>query len=323
MKLGVIGLGIMGRQHARIIKQLEDVHLVAVCDRSPENRDWGEQRLNVPTSADWRDLLDRRIDAVVNALPTKLHFEVTRQCLASGLHVLVEKPLAAQLEQAKQLEALARAQGLTLMVGHVERFNPAIQTLKTVIDSGRLGTLINMSARRVGIARPTIPSANVAIDLATHDLDIFSYLSGQPGSLLHASGSAIESNVLEDHVDLILEFGGTVASAQANWVTPVKIRRLSITGSRGLAEVNYIDQSIQLFESFPEVIKGTPRDFFAVSKESSPSSLPVRRREPLQLELRHFAECIRHGVAPVSDAASTTPALALAIEATSRIRESG
>jgi UDP-N-acetylglucosamine 3-dehydrogenase len=146
---------------------------------------------------------------------------------------------------------------------------------------------------------------------------------GRDGKLLLAAGSSIASNQLEDHIDIVIRYGETIASIQANWITPVKIRRLSLTGTKGFLEADYINQSISIFESVPELIKGVPWDFFAVSTESEPTRIDVDPREPLRSELEHFLACIRTGAPPLSDALSATRALALAIDATNATRGVG
>jgi UDP-N-acetylglucosamine 3-dehydrogenase len=316
LRIGLLGLGVMGRQHFRLIPGLDDANLVAVCDESIEASEWVATNSSVPVFDDWRKLLTLEIDAIVNALPTGFHYEVTRAFLENGIHVLVEKPIATSVPEAEQLADIATRHGVVLMVGHVERFNPMVEALRQLIASDRLGSIVSVSARRVGVARPTVPFANVVLDLAIHDIDVLAYLLNTCGRLLLATGARLGSNLLSDHADLMVRYGSATASIQANWITPVKIRRLTVTGTSGFVEADYVDQTIRLFETVPEVIKGTPSDFFAVSRESDALDIRVPRYEPLLAELEHFVTCIRAGSTPRTDAASATEALALAVEAT-------
>ena len=321
LDVAVLGLGMMGRQHARILSGQEGTRLVAVCDRSAEARAHAESHLpSMPRAGDWEEVLAMGPDAVVNALPTASHFEVTRAFLEAGIHVLVEKPLATSIDEALRLAEIAREHGVILMVGNVERFNPAVNVIKQVIEWGRLGDIISASARRVGVARPAVPTVNVALDLAVHDIDILSYVLGEDGRLLLAAGAAMGPNRLEDHADLVIRYGQTVATFQANWMTPVKIRRLSLTGTEAFLDVDYIKQTVQIYETTAEVVKGRPWDFFAVARETEAADIPVPHREPLAEELRHFADCVRNGGQPRTDPESATKALALAIEATNSMR---
>lgn len=310
----------MGRQHARILSELPGVELVAVCDASAEARDWASATFDVPTYDDWRQLAETELEAVVNALPTPEHFETTKAFLELERDVLVEKPIAATPAEGDALVELAERSGRLLMVGHVERFNPAIRALRAEIENGTLGDVVNISSRRVGVARPVAPRTNVVIDLAIHDIDICSFLLRAQGRLVFASGVALGSNQLEDHTDLLLRYGDTVASLQANWITPVKIRRLTVTGVGGFAEVDYLTQSLRIFKGVPSVFKGSVWNFFAVAHESEPVNVDIERVEPLRAELEHFVSCIRSGENPVGDARHAAQALALAMQATDVIR---
>ena len=316
IRVAVLGLGVMGRQHLRILSDLGGAEVLAASDAASSS----DVAAQVPILADWREVLELRPDAVVNALPTGLHFEVSQAFLDAGIHVLVEKPIATTVREARELSTSADRAGVVLMVGHVERFNPVVETLRGLVRDGRLGRIVSASARRVGVSRPAIPHANVALDLAIHDIDVLAYLLENDGRLLLSVGSTIGSNQLEDHVDLTIRYGETIASIQANWITPVKIRRLELTGTKAYVQVDYIRQSVKIFETIPELIKGTPWDFFAVSQESKGVEIVVPSSEPLRRELEHFLECIRLGATPMSDVRSATKALALAIEATDAAR---
>jgi UDP-N-acetylglucosamine 3-dehydrogenase len=306
----------MGRQHARVLGKLETAALVGICDCSGEARVRAETH-GVEVVERWEDVLRLRPDAVVNALPTRLHFEVTSALLDEGLHVLVEKPIATAAVEARAMIDLARRRGVVLMVGHTERFNPVVLALREHLASGHLGRIVSMSARRVGVGRPAVPSVGVAVDLAIHDLDVFSYLvGGATGELVFAAGAALHENLVEDHVDVVARYGDTLATLQANWITPVKVRRLNVTGTKGVAEVDYLLQSLQVFDSAPALIQASPANFFAVSRESEPVQVPIRAREPLVCELEEFVSAIREGRDPVVPATDAAKALELAIEAT-------
>jgi UDP-N-acetylglucosamine 3-dehydrogenase len=320
LRVAVLGLGNMGTQHLRVLSQTDGACLVGACDQSVEACRVAASHAGVSTFSDWESVLALRPDAIVNALPTNDHFEVTKTFLEAGTHVLVEKPIATSVDEAVTLTEIADSAGLLLMVGNVERFNPVVRAAKELIDSNRLGRIMSVAARRVGVGRPAVPRVNVALDLAIHDIDILSFLLGREGRLLLAAGAMMDANRVEDHVDLVFDYGGIVATIQANWITPVKIRQLMLTGTQGFAEVDYIDQTIKVYESAPQRIKGRPWDFFAVSQESEPLRLRVERREPLVEELEHFLACVRTGHRPLTDAESATKALALAVDATYSMR---
>jgi UDP-N-acetylglucosamine 3-dehydrogenase len=314
--IAVAGLGAIGRQHARLLSESARFQIVAVCDANPTVRDEFAELLQVPAVEHFEQLLEFQPIAVVNALPTHLHYESTRVFLENGLHVLVEKPIASSVEEANELAKMAEDVDRVLLVGQVERFNAGVVALKEQIESGRLGEIISVVSRRVGTARPAVPHANVALDLAIHDVDAIRFMLGTPGELITSFGSSIGENRLEDHVDLVLRYGETFCTVQANWITPVKIRRLSVTGTKATAELDYITQQLAIFEMVPEVIKGNPWDFFAVSQQSDAVEIPVTKSEPLRAELDHFARCIAEGEAPMVTAKEATDALALVAAAT-------
>jgi UDP-N-acetylglucosamine 3-dehydrogenase len=311
----------MGRQHVRVLSEMPGARLVTAVDAAEEARARVEQNLAVSTTNDWRRALDRDVDAVVNALPTPDHYDVTRALLEAGKHVLVEKPIAVAADEAADLVATAARTDRVLMVGHVERFNPAIQAARRLLLDGAIGEPVTVAARRVGVARPIAPKTDVVIDLAIHDIDICGHLlPHEQGRLAFASGRALGANQLEDHADLVLRYGETVAVVQANWITPVKIRRLTITGTSGLLDVDYLEQSLRLFRGAPEVFEGPLWNFFAVARESNPEEVPVARYEPLRAELEHFVGRVATGDTSTDEARQSAQALTLAIGARNVIR---
>jgi UDP-N-acetylglucosamine 3-dehydrogenase len=311
----------MGRQHVRVLSELDDAEIVAAVDASGEARDRVERNLAVPTRADWRTVVESDAEAVVNALPTPDHYEVTKTLLEAGKHVLVEKPIAVTAAEAEELVLLAGEVDRVLMVGHVERFNPAVRAVRDLLRTGELGDPVTLATRRVGIARPVAPRTDVVIDLAIHDIDIAGHLlPNEQGRLVFAAGRTLGANQLEDHADVVLRYGATVAIVQANWITPVKIRRLSVTGTAGLAEVDYLEQSVRVYRGAPEVFGGPLWDFFAVARESEAHVVPVERREPLRAELEHFLERVRTGDTGLAEARQAAQALSLALAATTLIR---
>jgi UDP-N-acetylglucosamine 3-dehydrogenase len=321
VRIAVAGLGSMGRQHVRVLGSMGDVDLVGAADLSADARRRVEENASVQTTDDWQSLLEGPADAVVNALPTTEHYEVTRLLLEAGKDVLVEKPIAVTSAEAEELVSLAKHLDRVLMVGHVERFNPAVEALRGVLERGEIGDVVTIAARRVGIARPVAPRTDVLIDLAIHDIDVCAYLLPKTqGRLIFASARALWGNQLEDHADLALRFGDSIATVQANWITPVKIRRVTVTGTAGLADVDYLEQSLRVYRGVPEVFEGPLWNFFAVAHESEPEEVRVPRDEPLRRELRHFVDRVQNHDTSVDGARQAAQALALAVEARNVIR---
>ena len=321
VRIAVAGLGVMGRQHVRVLSELPGVELVGVADASESARQGVEEHVSVAAVADWTELLESPADAIINALPTPEHHQVTKAFLEAGKHVLVEKPIALTSAEAEDLVLTADRVGRLLVVGHVERFNPAVRGLRGLIERGELGDIVTIAARRVGIARPVAPQTDVVVDLAIHDIDVCSYLLPESqGRLAFASGRALWGNQQEDHADLVLRFGDAVAIVQANWITPIKIRRVTVTGTEGLADVDYLEQSLRIYRGAPEAFAGPLWDFFAVARESEAHEVGVERGEPLRGELQSFVDRVRDGDTSLAEARQAARALALALEARATIR---
>ncbi len=298
LKTCVIGVGNMGRHHARVYKSIDECKLVAVADISAEARDVALQ-YKCKYYSDYMEMLESEdVEAVSICTPTSLHKEVAIDCINLGKHVLIEKPISSTVEDGEGILNLARKKGIHLTVGHIERFNPAVQRLKMIMKEG-LGDPISILARRVGIFPPQIKDANVIVDLAVHDIDVFNYLLEDPPTEVYAKSGVALNGGREDHAIIILSYEGTDCVVQVNWITPVKVRELSITGTKGYAELNYITQELRIFESSYERSYDSFGDF--VLKFGTPKETPieVERVEPLMAELSHFIACIEGREQPI------------------------
>jgi UDP-N-acetylglucosamine 3-dehydrogenase len=321
IRIGVVGLGVMGQQHVRVLGELSQFELVAVADpRIAEighRFDGGGQLVR---RVDPGDLLNDELEAVVIASPTSWHVAQAELFLRNGIHVLVEKPIAIDVTSANEMASAASASGAALLVGHIERFNPAIDTLQALLANGDLGRILSISARRVGVARPALPSTNVIIDLGIHDVDIIQMLTGERPAIVGASGGTLPGNQLEDYAFLMLSYGKVAAAVEANWVTPLKSRRLSVTGSGGFVDLDYVRQEVTVYEGRVNPVEGTKEEFNAIWQTAEPRSLFVEQGEPLKRELAHFAECVRGASVPGVSTEEAIAALAACQDATDRIR---
>jgi UDP-N-acetylglucosamine 3-dehydrogenase len=232
----------------------------------------------------------------------------------------VEKPIAVDVASATEIATTASASGASLLVGHIERFNPAIETLRDLLSNGELGRILSISARRVGVARPALPSTNVIIDLGIHDVDVIQMLTGKSPTVLGASGGALPGNLLEDFAFLMLSYGNVAAAVEANWITPLKSRRLSVTGSGGFVDLDYVRQEVTVYEGRVDPVEGSIENFNAIWQTAKPRPLPVVQGEPLRRELAHFADCVRGECAPAISTHEAIAALAACQDATERIR---
>ncbi|MBC7242474.1 MAG: Gfo/Idh/MocA family oxidoreductase [Anaerolineae bacterium] len=300
LRAAVIGVGSMGRNHARVYAEMEDVQLIAVADVDQAAAVRVANIYGVRAYADYRMMLEAEpLDLVTIAVPTRLHREVAEEAAAHGVHLFVEKPLAGSVEDARAIIDAARAAGVKLGVGHIERFNPAILQLKVELDAGRLGRMFQLHARRVGPFPPRVEDVGVVFDLATHELNIMEYLANARVVSLYAE---TEREIHEQHEDLLSGVikldNGVVGVLDINWLTPTKIRELSVIGERGMFRVNYLTQELYLHEN----------SFFSENWESAVALMGVsegrtikyeiKRKEPLKAELESFVEAIREDKPP-------------------------
>ncbi len=297
LKCAVIGLGNMGRHHARVLNEIAE--LVAVCDADIACAQEFGKKYNCSAYSDYHEILARDdITVVVLAVPTSLHESLGLDILASGKHLFVEKPMASTLAGAKRLLIAAQDAGVQLMVGHIERFNPAIIKLKELIDTGVLGNLTCLSAKRVGIAPPQVTDANVLLDIGIHDIDILNYLTGRLPSNVYSLQESALTATREDYAQVLLDYNGIHGSVQVNWITPVKIRTLSVTGTKGHAELDYVTQSLKLFKSVYTRDWDGHADFVVKFGASAAEEVVVEKGEPLKLELQSFLDAVASGAKP-------------------------
>lgn len=293
-RVALIGLGAMGRNHLRVLSELDGVELAAVCDQDAAAVDSAGRELSIAGYRSWDEMLEsERLDAAVVAVPTRFHLEAGLAALRHGLHVLVEKPIATDLEEGRRLvEAASRAERI-LAVGHVERFNPAVRELRRRIAAGENGRIFQLQARRLGPFPARIRDVGVVIDLATHDLDVMHQLAG---SRVHRLYAETEQRIHTEHEDILnalLKFdSGVLGVLQVNWLTPTKIRELSVLGERGMFVCNYLTQDLSLYRNAEMASGADPHRLKSVT-EGEVVQFPVTKAEPLRLELQSFVEAVR------------------------------
>ena len=303
LRAAVIGAGSMGRNHARVYSEMDDVELVAVADPDEGSLRRLSQRHYIRTYTDYRAMLDReQLDMISVVVPTELHFGVTRDVLLADIPALVEKPIAATVEEGAALVALAKERDLILTVGHIERFNPAIIALKVQLEQGALGKVHQIHIRRIGPFPARIKDVGVVVDLATHDLDIMHFLTDSNVARLHAETGQRLHTAHEDLLSAVLRFeNDVIGMLDINWLTPTKVRELSVVGERGMFVANYLTQDLFLYEN-----DAAPhgQDWHAAAvlgvTEGRMIRYNVNKREPLREELDAFVRAVRtHGPPPV------------------------
>jgi UDP-N-acetylglucosamine 3-dehydrogenase len=313
LPVAVVGAGAMGTHHARNYAELPAADLRAIVDVDVERAERLAARFRCRAYACVEEFLaeEPSVAAVSVAVPTALHVGVASTLLAAARHVLVEKPIAATVEEAEELVGLARANGVVLAVGHVERFNPAVRTLRERVRRRELGDVLSLLARRVGLMPPRVHDANVLLDLAIHDVDVFRFLldAGDPDEVYCNAGKALNGDLF-DFADVFLRFGPVGCLLQVNWLTPVKVRSLAVTGTRGYAELEYVRQELELFpaqrvretESFAQVARYS---------EVRPERVAIDSVEPLRRELEGFVARARGRAGEIVTGEEGTASLAV------------
>lgn len=294
LNVAIIGCGVMGSLHARIYSNIPHVKLVAVCDVNSRSAKKLASIHKTRYYLDYKEMLKKeKIGVISITVPTVLHKEVALFCINKGVNVLVEKPLAISVEESKLITEAAEKKRVVLTVGHIERFNPAILKLKELILKGAFGRIVSIVVKRVGLFPPRVKDINVVTDLAVHDLDIVcSLLDKFPKSIFATGGKGVSADRI-DYADIFLDFGITSCYLQVNWITPIKIRTLSVTGTLGYCELDYVTQELILYKS--NYNNAVPEEFKKfISKLGKPGkvSVKVKKEEPLKLEILDFVNSI-------------------------------
>ena len=243
-----------------------------------------------------KELLDKATpDAVTIAVPTENHHEAVMEALAAGCHVLVEKPIAATLAQADELVAAAKSARRVLAVGHIERYNPAVLELKRRLDEGQLGRVYQFDAQRLGPFPQRIRDVGVVIDLATHDLDLMRFLTGSEIVRVYAETRRKVHTTREDMVSGLLRLeDGSVGLLQINWLTPTKIRQMTVTGERGMFRADYLTQDLFFHENAEAAAHNWEQiTMLRGVSEGSMVKYAIQKREPLQSEFVAFIKSCR------------------------------
>lgn len=304
IKVAVIGVGSMGKNHVRVYRDLPEAQLVAVSDTNKEKAIQCAGRYGVRAYGDYHEMLEvEQPEAVSIATPTALHEEAALVALEAGSHILIEKPITATLESGRRVIERARVLGLQLMIGHIARFNPAIQALQHRLQNGELGRIFQITCRRVGPFPARIRDVGVVVDLAPHDLDIMRFLTGMDPLRVFAE---TEQRIHTDHEDLILGLlsfpDGITGALEINWLTPTKIREVLVLGERGLFRVDDLTQDLYFYEN-AQVDGGfwTALQTLKGVSEGRMTRFALQRYEPLKAELQAFLRAVEEGTpVPVS-----------------------
>jgi len=297
MKIAVIGVGNMGRNHVRTYSAIKNVKLVAVSDLDETRGQEVAREFNAKYYKNFEELIKQeKIDAVSVCVPTTQHYRVAKKILEHPINILLEKPIALKLKEGEELIKIAERKKVIMLIGHTERFNPAVIKAKEIVKNDELGDVIAIIARRVGGYPPRVVDSNIAVDLAIHDIDIVNYLlEDLPKEIVVQKQKNFSKNNY-DSVEFFLKYKKATAYLQANWITPVKIRKLNITGTKGYLELDYISQKIELYRNNYKIFTRkfeNYSDFVMEFSESKKVNISITKKEPLRNEIEFFVNSIR------------------------------
>ena len=287
-KVGVVGVGRMGEYHVGVLSEMREADLVGVVDSSEERAKTISERYNVPYFGDYKDLFDKA-DVAVVAVPTSLHYSIGKEFLQAGIHVLLEKPCADDMAQARELFDIADEKNITLHIGHVERFNGAVQELFKIVKDP-----IYIECRRMSPFASRMNDDGVVLDVMIHDIDIILNLIKSEVSNINVVGSSVFSG-RDDLVNAQIEFeNGCVANILASRASQNKVRTLEVTQKDSSVLLDYTEQEIFVHRqssSEHQMSKGALR----YKQESLVERIFVHKDNPLKLELKHFIDCATNG----------------------------
>src|SRR5256885_7851996 len=298
VRLGVIGVGIMGSNHARVLADLSGVKVVGIADPAASHRALLAQIVGCAVCDDVDELLELGIDAAIIAAPTHLHHDIALTCIKRGVHALVEKPIASNVEEGRAIVAAAERAGVTLMVGHVERFNPAVETIKNAI---RGEDILSIAITRVGPFPPRMSNVGVVIDLAVHDIDLIRWFTD---SEIVEVQPQLKSALAEREDIALLQFrtaSGVLAHINTNWITPFKARNVTIATRNKYVMGDLLTR--QVTECFG----------FQPDGSYSMRHLSVGHSEPLRSELQAFVSAVVSGKRPAVSGEEGVAGLEIAI----------
>lgn len=318
MRVGVIGVGSMGQNHARIYTEMAD--LVGVADPDAGLGAAISKRFITEFYPDYHMLLKENLDAVSVCVPTHLHARVSHDVIRAGTALLVEKPIAASVAEAEGIVRAAKKAELTLAAGHIERHNPAVSVVKRALSAGEYGDLVTIASRRVSSFPPRVQDLGVVMDLAVHDIDVMRYLVGSPAESVYALAGQRPNERFEDHANILLRFAnGVDGFVEVNWLTPMKVRRLALTCLNKFVEVDYTQQSITVSSGTLGALDAA--NLYDIPLEHNTQNIQVRKEEPLKLELGDFLNAVKDKRPPLVSGEAAVETLRIAEASIASLRE--
>ena len=293
LRAGVFGLGVMGRHHCRVLNSLDGVEFVGVYDPADSVPSQIEGK---PVFKELERFLDQGVDYCVVAVPTIYHLEVGRTLAARGIHALIEKPVASDAASSEELVSLFAAAGLIGGVGHIERYNPALQSMRTRLEEGLLGDIYQIATRRQGPFPGRIADVGVIKDLATHDIDLTAWVSQQSYVTVNARTAFRSGRQHEDMVIAVATLSkGTIATHTVNWLTPFKERTTIVTGEKGCLVADTLTADLTYYENGVTQNSWAGVSTFRGVSEGDVTRFALTKKEPLRSEHEAFRDAVLTG----------------------------
>ena len=286
IRVAVVGAGFWGSNHLRVLRDIGTVELVGVCDVDLARAERAAKKYGLQSYfKDFREMLEKtRPEAVTICTPSTTHAAIALTCLDHGCDLLIEKPMASTVSEAIAIIDRMRQAEKEVMVGFIERFNPAVQHAYSAIEAGQIGEVLLFYSRRIGWWPERIGDTGVVRDTAIHDIDLATWTFRQLPNKVYAMCGRLRHSQ-EDHAQIFFSFGdGKSALLEANWLTPRKKREMHVTGEKGVVTVKFIEQEL-------------------VIEKADQTTVPnIKYTEPLRLELEHFTQSVEKGSKPIVDA---------------------
>jgi len=299
LKVAVIGVGSLGAIHAKIYASMEDVDLIGICDTDKNRLKEISSELKTDQFLNYTDLIDK-VDAVSIVVPTKDHHRIAKEFLKKGIHLLIEKPITQTVEEADELLSIAKEKNLTLAVGHVERFNAAVEAIQKI-----KGDIKFVECHRLGPFAPRIKDVGVVLDLMIHDIDIILWLIGSPVKSVEAVGVSVLSKH-EDIANARITFNNNaVCNITASRITAYTMRKIRMFQPNAYISLDYVKQEAAIYKKRLGKI---------VSQQ-----IDIKKEQPLQKEIASFLQCVKTGKKPLASGEEGREALAVALEVLRKI----
>jgi len=312
VNIGVIGAGVMGSHHIRVLSGIKDVSLIAVSDVDLEKLKEITQKVNVRwLYKDHKEMLSKeRLDGVIVAVPSAFHKKVVLDCIEAGVNVLVEKPISDNLKDAREMVDKAKKKKIIFTVGHIERFNPVVMKIKEFLDSKMLGKIYLVNTIRIGPFPKRLYNApgGVLVDLSVHDIDIINYLVG---NINQVYSQLIISGKQEIYAKSLFQIDNDIrGSSEFSWVSPKKVRIIEVYGTKGMLRGDYQIQELKFYENSDEAEEALAKGKIS---EGKIIEYPINKQEPLKVELEHFVDCIKNKKEPLVKPEEALKALKIAL----------